>query len=343
MLGDQRAMLPSMFDDLNVGITVHDPVTGDILDVNERLERLYGYSADELRQMDVEEYTAPSTKFTQQKAVEQIRAAASGDPQNFEWQIERANGELRWVRVTLSATSIDGRECVVAEIYDITNYRKREQRLRLLSRILRHNLRNKMTVIQGRAEQLRRALDDERAENAEHILDTAMDVGGLSESVRQIEEIANFETAERSPIDLACLAESAVEDAQADHPEAELAVDVEADVTVSANRGLSYALDQALENAIVHNSSGSPHVSVTVTADDETDQGVVRISDDGPPIPSVETNVLNERVETSSTYHGTGVGLWVMQWCVSSLGGELTFEGGDRGNVVSIALPQATC
>jgi len=69
---------------------------------------------------------------------------------------------------------------------------------------------------------------------------------------------------------------------------------------------------------------------------------VIRVADDGPPIPETEIDVLQEDVETSSTFHGTGVGLWVMQWCVESLGGELAFEeNAPRGNVVSISLPKA--
>jgi len=34
--------IPSVFDDLEVGITLHDPETGGILGANERLEELYG-------------------------------------------------------------------------------------------------------------------------------------------------------------------------------------------------------------------------------------------------------------------------------------------------------------
>ncbi len=342
MLGDQRALLPSMFDDLNVGITVHDPITGDILDVNERLEELYGYPAEELRQMDVEEYTAPSTRFTQQKAVERIRAAGEGDPQRFEWQIERADGDVRWVRVELHASRLDGKAVVIAEIYDITEYRKREQRLQLLSRIVRHNLRNKMTVVQGHAEQLKATLEEEPGGNIEKILDTAVDVGCLSESVSQIEQIASTDTTARSSTCLASVARAAVEDARSEYPEANLAADVREDVTVVADSGVDYALSQAIENAVVHNTNETPTVTVRVTSDSGDDRGVIQVVDDGPPIPTVETDVLGEDVETSSTYHGTGVGLWVMQWCVSSLGGELTFEERESGgNVVSIALPKA--
>jgi len=84
--------LPVIFDDLDVGINLHDPTTNEILDANARLEELYGYSADVLRTMGVGDYTAPSTKFSQDEANRLIQRAADGEPQTFHWQIERSTG-----------------------------------------------------------------------------------------------------------------------------------------------------------------------------------------------------------------------------------------------------------
>ncbi|MWV65692.1 PAS domain S-box protein [Halorubrum sp. JWXQ-INN 858] len=335
--------LPRAFDDLRIGITLHDPATGAVLDGNERLAELYGYPLEELRTMNVEDYTAPSTRFTQREAVERIRAAAGGDPQVFEWQIERANEELRWVRVQLNRTTLDGDDYVLAEVQDITAYRARERRLRLLSRVVRHNLRNKTNVLLGYAERVKTAIEDERLEaEVQTILDITMEVGTLSDSVREIEEIAEPDATERSPTDLRELVDDLVADAAAAFPSADLTVDGGTDIRVIVDKGVAYAVRHALENAIDHNDRPEPSVTVSVVDDPEHERGIVRIADDGPTIPDHEIDVLNEDVETSSTYHGTGVGLWVIQWCVDSLGGELTFDANDpRGNVVSIALPKA--
>jgi len=338
----QEITLPPMFDDLDVGIIVHDPQTGAILAVNESSTEIYGYSGSELRQMSVEDYTAPSTTFSQDRAVERIRAAADGEPQEFEWQIQRSDGNLRWVRVNLNLSTLRGTQCVIAEISEITEYRKRDRRLRLLSRIVRHNLRNKMTVVKGRAAQLKTALEDDAPEGSiEAIIDTAMEVGGLSESVRQIEEIAEPNATERSPTSLPQAARAAIKEASADHPAADITLDIQSDTTVVADRGIGYALDHAIENAIVHNDQDVPAVTVTVSTDSVANEGIIQVADNGPSIPDVEVDVLNEEIETSSTYHGTGVGLWVMHWCVTSLGGELTFaDNTPRGNRVSMRLPR---
>jgi len=73
--------------------------------------------------MGVGDYTAPSTKFSQDEANRLIQRAADGEPQTFHWQIERSNGELRWVRIHLSSTCIDGDRCVISEVQDVTEYR----------------------------------------------------------------------------------------------------------------------------------------------------------------------------------------------------------------------------
>lgn len=336
--------LPAVFEDLDIGITLHEPSTGDILDVNEQLAELYGYTAEELRTMAVEDYSAPSSKFTQAEAVQRIRSAADGNPQEFEWQITRANGELRWVNVHLSSTTIDGVQCVVGEIHDVTEYRAREHRLRLLSRIVRHNLRNDMNVIMAYADQVKRAIEEDTLqESVDTILDIATEVGTLSNSVQQIEEIAEPDATERTATNLGEVARSLADQASAEYPDASLTVDAPTEVRVIADKGLDYAIEHAIKNAIEHNDQKEPELTITVTHDQASEFGVIRIADNGPSIPAIETNVLDDEVTTSSTYHGTGVGLWVMKWCIDSLGGKLTFEeNSPRGNIVSIAVPSST-
>ncbi|RQG89262.1 PAS domain-containing sensor histidine kinase [Natrarchaeobius halalkaliphilus] len=335
-------MLPAEFDNLDVGITLHDSETGAVLDVNEELEKLYGYSRAELRSMTVGEYTAPSTRFTQEKALDRIRAAAAGESQVFEWHVERSNGELLWVSVHLSETVLDGVSCVLAEVYDITDFKARERRLRLLSRVLRHNLRNEMTVLRGYAELLTEAIEEETLEEqAETIFEIATEVGELSDSIRQIEEIATPDATKRSPTNLRDVVVSVTGTVPDEYPETDLSVETSEDVWVVADRSIRYAITHAIENAIEHNDRESPTVSVTIDDDPEAGRGVVRIADNGPEIPNVEIDVLDENTDPNEVYHGSGVGLWVMKWCVDSLGGSLEFESNSpRGNVVSISLPR---
>ena len=119
----------SVFDDLGVGITLHDPETGAIVGANSRLAELYGYTEAELRELSVADYTATDEGFTQADAEARIQAAADGEPQEFEWRIERADGERFWAEVRLARTTLDGEDYVLAEISDISARKHHQQAL----------------------------------------------------------------------------------------------------------------------------------------------------------------------------------------------------------------------
>ena len=338
----QGVSLPAAFDDLDIGIVLRDPETGAALDVNDRIEELYGYSRAELLEMEIGELTAPSTTFSQDEAVDRLHAAAAGESQVFEWRIERPTGELVWIRVRLNRTTIDDTTCVIAEVREITEYKARERRLRLLNRVIRHNLRNETNVLMGYADRLKQAVEAKTLEEeVETILEIASEIGRLSDSIRQVEEIATPDATQRSPTDIGELAEAIVAEVRADETAAEISVDIQDDVCVNADTGLRHAIRHAIDNAIEHNDRDVPSVDVSVAIDPDTEQAEIAVSDDGPAIPDVEIDVLREDVTASTTYHGSGVGLWVMQWCVDSLGGELVFEENTpRGNVVRFLLPR---
>ncbi|RQG89010.1 PAS domain S-box protein [Natrarchaeobius halalkaliphilus] len=334
--------LPSVLKELDTGITIHDPESGAVLNVNSRLEQLYGYSTAELREMTVEDYTAPSTTFTQEKAVHRIRAAANGSPQTFDWKIERANGEYRWVTVQLTRTEIEDVPYVLAEINDVTEYRAREHLLRLLNRVIRHNLRNDMNVLLGYADRVKGAIENEQVEKEiDTILDIATEVGSLSDSLDQIENVVQPDATHREPTNLRNLAQMHAVQAKSEYPSADITVNLNSGVWVSADRSLEHAIENAIENAVEHNDRDPPKVEITTETDPRNGLGIISIADNGPSIPDVEIDVLRDESIVDSTYHGSGVGLWVIKWCVDSLGGELAFEENTpRGNTVRIGLPK---
>jgi signal transduction histidine kinase len=66
----------------------------------------------------------------------------------------------------------------------------------------------------------------------------------------------------------------------------------------------------------------------------------ITVADDGPGIPDIELDVLAENQETPLK-HGSGLGLWLIDWLVDHLDGELTFESREpRGTIVTVRLPR---
>jgi len=77
--------------------------------------------------------------------------------------------------------------------------------------------------------------------------------------------------------------------------------------------------------------------TVTVSATVEADTVALHVADDGPGISEQELEVISEREETPLK-HGTGVGLWLVDWVVDHSGGDLAFDTGDDGTTVTVRV-----
>jgi sensor histidine kinase regulating citrate/malate metabolism len=65
----------------------------------------------------------------------------------------------------------------------------------------------------------------------------------------------------------------------------------------------------------------------------------VEVADQGPGIPDCELEALRSGDERA-LLHGSGIGLWLVNWLVTFLDGTLRFEGNDPcGTVVTMTLP----
>jgi hypothetical protein len=72
--------------------------------------------------------------------------------------------------------------------HDVTDRKRREQRIQVRNRVLRHNLRNDMAVVNGYAETLA-AMSYDLERYPERIQETAEGLVGMGEKARQIETV----------------------------------------------------------------------------------------------------------------------------------------------------------
>lgn len=336
--------LPAEYEQLQIGVALYDPETAVVLDTNTRLESLFGYPTATLKRLSVDEYSANTYDSSGTRLRQRFRDAADGEPQTFRWRVKRADGTLVWVQVHLSAISVSGERRVLAEVRDVEAYTTANKRIALLSRIIRHNLRNDLTVIAGRAEQLGSdTAPKRRRTHTGKIKQKVSEIERMTESVRQIERATSPGHGHRERKRTATAAESVAETVRRRYPDATVTVVESTEMWFRVDRTFSQALCHAAENGIVHADRSDPTVTISVEESPNTGRVAIRIVDDCPPIPSVEIDALDAPGENESTAHGTGVGLFVMKWSIESLGGEITFERStDSGNVVTFYLPPAT-
>jgi len=215
---------------------------------------------------------------------------------------------------------------------DITDELRRERRLEVLNRFLRHNVRNESVVIQARAELLSETLTGEQADHAatiERAVDRLVESGDKARTLSE----AGTESEDLEPVALRELVDGVVETLSSTY-DGEIAVDVADELTVQSQPVLLEVLvTNLVENALQH--VPQPHVTIRGTVDDET--VALSVTDDGPGIPDHELSVL-ERGQETALSHGSGIGLWLVRWATTSLSGDLRFDT-TEGTTVTVRLP----
>ncbi len=247
------------------------------------------------------------------------------------------NGRIYYFDVQVSRLSrgYGALSGALVSLRDVTDQRRREQRLDVLNRVLRHNIRNELNVVRGNVELAHEETSGDAADRLQRAMDTIDTIVERSDKVGRLSRL--FETDKQGTIDLAKRLETDLERTIRDHPAAEVTLSLPDSLPVVAGPSITVVFEELLTNAIVHN-DGDPHVEISVddNASDETFV-VVTVADDGPGIDEQERRVIEAGRETPLE-HSSGVGLWLANWVVERHGGELCFENRDDGCVVSVRL-----
>ncbi|WP_254840888.1 PAS domain S-box protein [Natronomonas marina] len=219
---------------------------------------------------------------------------------------------------------------------DITDRKLNERRIGMLNRVLRHNLRNSGTVVEGYLELLAAELDGETEEYADRALDAIDRIIALAERVRDIERALSVDRGDRRVVDLGRAVEEAVAAAGERNAAATFEVDVE-DASVDGGDLFEKAVAELVENAAVHGGE-APTVTVTGSVDAETIR--LAILDDGPGIPDRERAVVTGETDITQLNHSRGLGLWLAWYATTALGGTLSFDDDHDGGAVVLTLPR---
>ena len=220
-----------------------------------------------------------------------------------------------------------------AMVRDASERRKREGLISVINRVLRHNVRNKLTVINGHAEMLSSELDGESAMKAEYIVDAGSRLLDLSESARQIESHREL-SPEVEPVDVAPMVSGLLERLTAEHPEASVTTQIPETAVAETQPRIETALWELLDNAARYTGT-EPTIDIDVTTIDG--QVRIRIRDDGPGLPEAEQQVLVTG-EEEPLVHGQGLGLFLTHWIITNLGGEVSVATA-QGTSIEVRLP----
>ncbi len=241
-------------------------------------------------------------------------------------ELETAVGKRKFDPQVTAFTDQHGRRLGrLVSLRDVTERELRKQRLEVLNRVLRHNLRNRVDVIKSRAE----ALKEHDSDHAVAIRDSADGLASLSAKARATDKLLS-EPATGASNDLVDVVRALVD---TDHGSEEVTLDLPETAPLVTDWGaVRAAVESAIENALEHAES-----SVAVAIESNEDGYTVTVADDGPGIPESELASIDAESERP-LQHGTGLGLWKLKWAVTKLNGELSFDTTD-GTTVRITVP----
>lgn len=203
-----------------------------------------------------------------------IEASVQGlRDKTYEGRVVHPNGSIRWVLTQQVLLRDDDGEIseVVGICTDITEQKHREQELELLNRIIRHDIRNDMSIVLGWAQMLEDHVDAEGKEHLQKILASGEHVVELTEIAHDyVETVVSDAELAVEPVSLQSVLETELSLRKESFPEAEFVVDGSLpDIEVAADSMLSSVFRNLLNNAIQHNDKDSPRVEVSCEVHDD--------------------------------------------------------------------------
>ena len=216
--------------------------------------------------------------------------------------------------------------------------RRRNEQLGFFSSILRHDVNNGIEVIKRNAHLLEPELDGESSGRAETIVDWSETITDLTEKIQvMIQGITRGERRQLESVDLSTVVEEQATVAEGMGEHVTVEAEVPFGISVQADEMLAEVLHNLFTNAIEHNDTDEPRVTVEATQDDET--VTITVADNGPGIPEDERpDLFSWDGRTTGSDEG-GFGLYFVQTMVQSYGGSVTVEDNEPcGTVFRIEL-----
>jgi PAS domain S-box-containing protein len=333
---ERFGLLFDLIDDavIEVEIVDGDPI---VRSVNDAFESVFGYSADTVRGESLNDYIVPTE--LDGEADEFDRRTADGRANRAVVTRRTASGRREFLYRGIPYDREDGGQYGFAIYSDVTDQRHARERLQVLQRVLRHNLRNQLTVVRGMASLVDETTDDDDvAAAAGRIVDSADTLAAVSAKSQTAADVLDAGT-ETTAVDIVEQAETVTERASSAHPEATVTTEFPRSLAVEAGPGLERALSNLVENALEHGGD-CPNVHVTVERRDDT--ALLAVTDDGPGIPDTERLPIFGDGRSTKLDHASGLGLWLVKWIVESAGGRLAYDRTDGLTTVEAWLPLST-
>ncbi len=300
-------------------------LSGKLVLANRALLNMLGYSMEEISRFNVERLY--KNREDRLKLLEILKK--DGKVIGFETQLVSKTGKV--INVVISAV-LEG-EYISGTIMDITERKAMEnklidlmEKLRLMNKILRHDISNDISAILGAIEVFKMTKDESFIDDAVKAAERSLH---LITEMRELESIIFGGKLE--PVDLRKIIEELKESYNID-------IRVEGSCVALADDAISSVISNIIRNAVVH--GGTDRVDVKLKKLNGMCE--IRIADYGRGIPDeIKEDVFKEGFKYGKTGH-TGLGLYIAKSVIERYGGEIWVEDNKpKGCVFVIRLKSA--
>jgi len=306
-------------------ITTED---GQLIDINKAGEKLFGYSREELLKMNVENLY--ENKEDRERFKKEI--LKKGFVKDYEVRLRRKDGRI--IDCLLSTTMIkkDGKIFYQGIIRDVTQIKEAKKQLEMYNSLLRHDISNRNQITLGCLELLKegnlngeqRKLVEKAYEHLLHsqqLLQKLSIINKIGEKIKRmnLEEVVNKSLERYSYL----LKEKGIN----------LKLNLRK-ICILADELLENVFSNLIENAIIHSNCKNIEISV----EEEGEEVVVTIRDDGKGIPKEIADRIFEWGVKGKGSKGSGLGLHLVKRIIEGYGGKILLKESEVGATFEIRL-----
>lgn len=217
---------------------------------------------------------------------------------------------------------------------------QRNTELALLNQVVRHDIRNDVSVILSWGETLQPHVDETGETYLEHMVSAGEHITSITDTVGDFLSVLEGDSdPDLRPINLETVLINEVEKARSAHDKASLTLtgDHKGGLQVAATELLSSVFRNLLNNAVTHNDKAQAEISVQVSEDDET--VTVQVADNGPGVPDSQKQEIFGRGKMGLESSGSGIGLYLVDTLVEMYNGDVELTDNDpEGSVFTVTL-----
>ena len=354
-----------IFNATNEAIIIYHSKSGKILDFNQSVCSLSGYTPAEVMNLQVADFSAGEHPYTGQELTRLFKQTIEEGPQFFNWHACKKDGELVWVEISLNVSSIRGKDVIILVARDISDRMEAEEELRQAQKMeaigtlaggIAHDFNNILSAIFGFTELAKRHISkpDKLSEDLAEVHKGAIRARDL---VQQILTFCRKTEEERLPLQMSLIVKEALKLLRSSIPTSiEIKQSIETQGMVLADPTQIHQVMMNLCTNAYHamrETGGTLAVSlkeVEITAGDyipelELAPGnylQLQISDTGCGIEKETVEkIFDPYFTTKEMGEGTGLGLAVVHGIVKSYEGHIkVYSEPGKGTTFNIYLPE---